>query len=38
MWWIVLLVSVAFLFTERVIDALGTILDIDDKFFEFSEE
>lgn len=38
MWWIVLLVSVAFLFTERIIDAFGTILDVDDKFFEFAEE
>lgn len=37
MWWIVLLASALFLFTERIIDALGIILDIDDKFFEFTE-
>jgi uncharacterized membrane protein len=38
MWWVVLMVSALFLFTERIIAALGIILDVDDKFFEFAEE
>jgi hypothetical protein len=35
MWW--LLLVLVLLFMERTIHALGTILDIDDKFFEFAE-
>lgn len=38
MLWFVLCFSLAvLLLAERVIDALGVILDVDDKFFEFAE-